>query len=164
MLAQIGTDLQEAAQSCATSARYLPAAADGPWSRGGVVGRGGRRLPTGVEADGIGAIRRPSRRPSHFVWSATERAARGDGAGDDHRPREEGALLFEVHDDGAGFDLATGAHHGHGFVNMSDRAGAIGGSINVESAPGRARPSAATRSPTSPTPDRLLLGVERGRG
>ena len=41
---------------------------------------------------------------------------------------DEGALLFEVADDGAGFDLATGAHHGHGFVNMSDRVGAIGGS------------------------------------
>ena len=36
---------------------------------------------------------------------------------------EEGALLFDVVDDGAGFDLATGAHHGHGFVNMGDRVG-----------------------------------------
>jgi len=45
-------------------------------------------------------------------------------------------LLFQVHDDGAGFNLATGAHEGHGFVNMRDRVGAIGGSINVESSPG----------------------------
>jgi signal transduction histidine kinase len=40
-----------------------------------------------------------------------------------------------VSDDGAGFDLATGAAHGHGFVNMRDRVGAIGGSINVETSP-----------------------------
>ena len=62
----------------------------------------------------------------------------GDGAQAMITVREdEHALLFEVRDDGAGFDLATGAHHGHGFVNMSDRVGAIGGSISVESSPGR---------------------------
>jgi signal transduction histidine kinase len=49
---------------------------------------------------------------------------------------EPGTLLFEVADDGAGFDVTTGAHLGHGFVNMSDRVGAIGGSIEVESSPG----------------------------
>ena len=50
---------------------------------------------------------------------------------------DEGALLFEVADNGAGFDLATPAVRGHGFVNMSDRVGAIGGSVTVDSAPGR---------------------------
>jgi signal transduction histidine kinase len=50
---------------------------------------------------------------------------------------DEGALLFDVHDDGAGFDPASGAAQGHGFVNMDDRVGAIGGSIQVESAPGQ---------------------------
>jgi signal transduction histidine kinase len=33
--------------------------------------------------------------------------------------------------------MASGAQRGHGFVNMSDRVGAIGGSIAVESAPGK---------------------------
>ena len=50
---------------------------------------------------------------------------------------DEGALLFEVADDGAGFAMASGAQRGHGFVNMADRVGAFGGSLRVDSAPGR---------------------------
>jgi signal transduction histidine kinase len=45
--------------------------------------------------------------------------------------------LFEVADDGPGFDLASRAAKGHGFVNMSDRIGAIGGTLTVESAAGQ---------------------------
>ncbi len=33
--------------------------------------------------------------------------------------------------------LESGAHTGHGFVNMSDRVGAFGGSVTVDSAPGQ---------------------------
>ena len=43
-------------------------------------------------------------------------------------------LRFEVGDDGAGF--AAGAAEGHGFVNMRDRLGAVGGQLAVRSAPG----------------------------
>jgi len=46
-------------------------------------------------------------------------------------------LMFEVADDGAGFDATDIARTGHGFVNMADRLGAIGGSVDVDSAPGR---------------------------
>jgi signal transduction histidine kinase len=45
-------------------------------------------------------------------------------------------LTFEVADDGGGFDAASGAE-GHGFVNMRDRVGALGGTVVVDSAPGR---------------------------
>jgi signal transduction histidine kinase len=48
---------------------------------------------------------------------------------------ECGGLLFAVSDDGPGFDPAV-AEHGHGFVNMSDRLGAIGGVVRWESTPG----------------------------
>jgi signal transduction histidine kinase len=48
---------------------------------------------------------------------------------------ESGGLLFAVTDDGPGFDAAT-ARKGHGFVNMADRLGAIGGTARWESQPG----------------------------
>jgi signal transduction histidine kinase len=48
---------------------------------------------------------------------------------------ESGGLLFSVSDNGPGFDAAQ-ARSGHGFVNMSDRLGAIGGTVRWESQPG----------------------------
>ncbi|MDE3064912.1 MAG: sensor histidine kinase, partial [Acidobacteriota bacterium] len=49
---------------------------------------------------------------------------------------ETGGLLFEVADDGPGFDVRR-AQHGQGFVNMSDRLGAIGGAVRWESEVGK---------------------------
>jgi signal transduction histidine kinase len=48
---------------------------------------------------------------------------------------ELGGLLFEVSDDGPGFD-STLAQRGHGYVNMMDRLGAIGGAVRWESQAG----------------------------
>jgi signal transduction histidine kinase len=48
---------------------------------------------------------------------------------------ESGGLLFAVVDDGPGFDVRK-AERGHGFINMMDRLGAIGGSVRWESEPG----------------------------
>jgi signal transduction histidine kinase len=48
---------------------------------------------------------------------------------------KEGGLLFEVADDGPGFDPAAGGHGG-GLTNMADRLGGIGGSLRIDSAPG----------------------------
>jgi signal transduction histidine kinase len=48
---------------------------------------------------------------------------------------ESGGLLFSVSDDGPGFDVAA-ARKGHGFINMADRLGAIGGTVRWESQPG----------------------------
>ncbi len=45
-------------------------------------------------------------------------------------------LRFQVADNGAGFDANSSAVKGHGFVNMADRLGAIGGKLEVHSAPG----------------------------
>ncbi|MDQ1499530.1 MAG: hypothetical protein QOI86_2870, partial [Actinomycetota bacterium] len=50
---------------------------------------------------------------------------------------DAGGLLFEVGDDGPGFDAAaTVRRGGQGYLNMSDRVGAIGGSVRWESSPG----------------------------
>ena len=48
---------------------------------------------------------------------------------------ESGGLLFEVSDDGPGFDVVL-AQRGHGYTNMMDRLGAIGGAVRWESQPG----------------------------
>ncbi len=46
-------------------------------------------------------------------------------------------LRFTVSDDGAGFETGPdGVDTGHGFINMRDRLGALGGSLEVTSAPG----------------------------
>lgn len=48
---------------------------------------------------------------------------------------EAAALFFQVSDDGPGFDPET-MPRGHGLVNMTDRLGAIGGSVQWSSRPG----------------------------
>jgi len=48
---------------------------------------------------------------------------------------EAGGLLFSVADDGPGYDAAV-ARRGHGYVNMADRLGAIGGTVRWDSRPG----------------------------
>ena len=48
---------------------------------------------------------------------------------------EEGLLIFEVRDDGAGFDSdhQTG---GHGLINITDRLDAVEGTLHIDSRPG----------------------------
>ena len=55
----------------------------------------------------------------------------------------DGTLAFTVSDDGPGFDAAR-ATAGHGFVNMSDRVGAIGGTVEWRSEPGAGATVAGT--------------------
>jgi signal transduction histidine kinase len=43
---------------------------------------------------------------------------------------------FQIEDDGCGFDT-TALSAGHGLINMSDRIGALGGTLDVVSTPGR---------------------------
>ena len=42
-----------------------------------------------------------------------------------------GELHWEVSDDGPGFDVGGAAGSGHGFVNMRDRMGALGGTVDI---------------------------------
>lgn len=95
-------------------------------------------LDTSVDADGIG--RYPSEVEAAVYFCCLE-ALQNAGK---HAPEAEvriivretvGKLHFEVGDDGPGFD-ATTAKAGHGFMNMSDRVGAIGGTVDWRSAPG----------------------------
>lgn len=91
-----------------------------------------------MSADGIGRYTLDIESAVYFCClEALQNAAK-------HAPRAEvdvrlweqsGGLLFSVIDNGPGFD-AERARGGHGFVNMADRLGAIGGTIRWESPPG----------------------------
>ncbi len=49
----------------------------------------------------------------------------------------DGRLCFEIVDDGAGYDVQSAPRSGQGLANMSDRIAALGGTLVVESTPGR---------------------------
>jgi signal transduction histidine kinase len=143
ILEQLGVDLQDAVQELRNLAHgiYPPLLMDRGLAEALAAAAARAALPTAVEAEGIGRYPQQVESAVYFcVLEALQNAAKHAGEGSEVTitlREEEGALLFEVADDGAGFDLATGAHRGHGFVNMSDRVGAFGGSISVDSALGK---------------------------
>ncbi len=143
MLDQIGSDLQEAVQELRNLAHgiYPPLLADRGLPDALSAAAGRAALPTDVVADGIGRYDQAIEAAVYFCClEALQNAGKhaGEGAHATVTVREEeGALLFEVADTGAGFELEGGAGRGAGFVNMADRVGAIGGTLTVDSAPGQ---------------------------
>ena len=97
-------------------------------------------LPTEVSASGLARYSAEEEAAVYFCcMEAMQNAGKhaGDGARVDIKVwTDSGWLCFEVADDGAGFDDAV-ASRGTGFVNMSDRVGAVGGTVQVRSTPGR---------------------------
>ena len=96
-------------------------------------------LPTTVEFDSVGRYGNDIEAAVYFCTLEALQNA-GKHAGDDasatvHVAEVDGMLRFEICDDGAGFEMLGNAA-GHGFVNMADRLGAFGGTIEVASAPG----------------------------
>jgi signal transduction histidine kinase len=95
-------------------------------------------LSVAVEADGIGRYPSEVEAAVYFCCLEALQNAAKHAAGASVRIRvceHERQLRFEVVDDGPGFDAAV-ATAGHGYVNMSDRVGAIGGSVDWRSSPG----------------------------
>ena len=93
-------------------------------------------LPADVEADGVGRHSPEVEAAVYFCClEALQNAAKYAGPEAAARVRiweEAGGLLFEVSDDGAGFQ--PGPHdEGAGLTNMRDRLGAVGGTLRVES-------------------------------
>jgi signal transduction histidine kinase len=96
-------------------------------------------LTVAVTSDGIGRYAPDIEAAVYFCCLEALQNAAKHAPGAHVRVRvweEAGGLLFSVTDDGPGFD-AEQAQSGHGFVNMADRLGAIGGSVRWESEPGQ---------------------------
>lgn len=96
-------------------------------------------LPAAIIADGIGRYTPEVEAAVYFCCvEALQNAAKHAGNGANAQIRvwdEERTLLFDVSDNGRGFDPAR-AGEGDGLTNMADRLGAVGGKLEVRSAPG----------------------------
>ncbi|MEO6653279.1 MAG: histidine kinase [Ilumatobacteraceae bacterium] len=97
-------------------------------------------LFTSVEFDGVGRYPAEVEAAVYFCCLEAMQNA-GKHAGDDASivvrvSATDTGLRFSVTDDGSGFDQPGVELCGHGFVNMTDRVGAIGGRFDVVSAPG----------------------------
>jgi signal transduction histidine kinase len=149
LLEQLGRDLQAAVQELRDLAHgiYPPVLMD----RGLVAAleSAAARAPLPVEVVAEGDVGRLPQEVEAAIYfccvEALQNAAKHAGGGAAARVtigRDVGTdgrdvVTFSVADDGAGFDPAGSAGRGHGFVNMGDRLGAIGGTVEVDSAPGR---------------------------
>ncbi|MGH9084852.1 MAG: histidine kinase, partial [Acidimicrobiales bacterium] len=92
-------------------------------------------LSVAVDADGLGRYPTEVEAAVYFCCLEALQNAAKHAPGADvtvHVHEEDGALRFEVSDDGPGFDVDA-AKGGHGFTNMSDRLGAIGGTVEWRS-------------------------------
>jgi signal transduction histidine kinase len=142
ILDNLGDDLQEALDELRDLAHgiYPPLLQDRGLADALAAAAGRAPIRTRVEAGELGRYGPDVEAAVYFcclegLQNAGKHA--GDGATAIIRVREDvGALLFDVVDDGCGFD-ATDGRSGVGMTNMRDRIGAIGGSLRVESAPGR---------------------------
>ena len=97
-------------------------------------------LPVTVEGDAAGRCAAPVEAAVYFCCLEALQNA-GKYAGPDchvtiHLDQADGVLRFAVADDGRGFDPAS-LNGTVGLQNMSDRVGALGGTLTVTSSPGQ---------------------------
>jgi signal transduction histidine kinase len=96
-------------------------------------------LPATLEADAVGRYAPEVEAAVYFCClEALQNAAKHAGPGASAHVRiweEAGGLLFEIADDGEGFESSHDGE-GAGLTNMRDRLGAVGGTLRFESATG----------------------------
>jgi signal transduction histidine kinase len=95
-------------------------------------------VPVSVEGDGIGRFDQDAEAAVYFctleALQNVAKYAQATGA-TVHLHRVDGQLIFEVADDGIGFD-PNAKGYGAGMQGMADRLAALGGELRVTSAPG----------------------------
>ena len=96
-------------------------------------------LPASLEGDEVGRYAPEVEAAVYFCClEALQNAAKHAGPGASAHVRiweEAGGLLFEISDDGEGFENGQSGE-GAGLTNMRDRLGAVGGTLRVESGVG----------------------------
>ncbi len=137
---QLRADTEEALQNLRDLARgiYPPLLADEGLAAALEAQARKAPLPVTVEPDGIGRYTPEIEATVYFcVLEALQNALKYADASSVSMVflQAERSLTFDVHDDGAGFDLGT-AHHGSGLQGMADRLDAIGGALEIRTAPG----------------------------
>jgi signal transduction histidine kinase len=141
LLQQLGDDIEAALEELRELAHgiYPPLLADRGLTNALSAVAARAPLHTRLEAAGIGRYPPQVEATVYFCClEALQNAGKYAGKAATATVRvweKEGGLLFEVADDGAGFDPAR-AGHGSGLTNMTDRLGAIGGGLRIESSPG----------------------------
>jgi signal transduction histidine kinase len=141
MLDELRGDLQEAVQELRSLAHgiYPPLLVERGLGEALAAAAGRAAIPTDVSIEDVG--RHPPEVEAAVYFCCVEALQNaGKHAGEQATAvvrvwHESGGLLFEVADDGLGFDQGAKGT-GAGFVNMSDRLGAIGGVVRVDSSPG----------------------------
>jgi signal transduction histidine kinase len=94
-------------------------------------------VPTTVDADGVGRFDPQVEAAVYFcALEALQNVAKyADATAATVRLRaDDGWVRFQVEDDGRGFELEDAS--GSGIQGMADRLDAIGGSLEIQSAPG----------------------------
>lgn len=137
MLDQLADEVQETIQEVRQLAHgiYPPLLVDSGLVEALRAAANRSPLPVDISADGIGRYPSETEAAVYFCClEALQNAAKHapDAHVDLRLWEEAGGLLFTVSDDGPGFDPDR-AQKGHGYVNMADRLGAIGGTVRWES-------------------------------
>jgi signal transduction histidine kinase len=141
MLDQLAGEVQETIQELRELAHgiYPPLLVDSGLIEALRAAANRNPLPVEIVADGIGRYPSETEAAVYFCClEALQNAAKhAPGAHVEVKLWEEsGGLLFTVSDDGPGFDPER-AQRGHGYVNMADRLGAIGGTVRWDSEVGQ---------------------------
>ncbi|HEX6208609.1 MAG TPA: GAF domain-containing sensor histidine kinase [Actinomycetota bacterium] len=140
LLAEIKAETTEALEALRDLARgiYPPLLADKGLAAALEAQARKVTVPTEVNADGAG--RYPEQVEATVYFCCLEALQNTAKYADASRATvsisaSEGALTFQVSDDGRGFDPAS-TPRGSGLQNMSDRLEAVGGALEIRSAPG----------------------------
>jgi signal transduction histidine kinase len=140
MLAALNRDTREALDNLRDLARgiYPPLLADRGLAAALEAQASKAALDVTVDSDGVGRYPQEVEAGVYFcVLEALQNAAKyAEATGVAVRlHRDDGDLVFEVVDDGRGFDPSK-TPPGSGLQNMADRLEALGGTVDIESAPG----------------------------